>query len=173
MARATPNRVIARVKQFVAGAALLSAMALASAPRLRAQDTPRAKALGQKLMCVCGCNQVLGACNHIGCTYSHDMIKELDARVARNESDELTLQGFVQEYGPTVLSEPPAKGFNRTAWIMPVAVPLISLYLLWEVVRRWRHRAGLATASGGKISPELLARARNESRTGPGGELDD
>jgi cytochrome c-type biogenesis protein CcmH/NrfF len=133
-------------------------------PAAMAQETQRAKDLGQKLMCVCGCNQILTACNHVGCTYSHDMLKELDARVARNEPDDLTIQAFVQEYSQTVLAAPPAKGFNRAAWIMPIAVPLISLYLLWEVVRRWRQRATLATASASGISPDLLARAQSESK---------
>lgn len=114
-------------------------------------------------MCVCGCNQILTACNHVGCTYSHDMLKELDERVARNEPDDLTLQAFVQEYGQTVLSSPPAKGFNRAAWIVPVVVPLISLYLLWEVVRRWRQRAAVETAAVPKISADLVARARREA----------
>jgi len=135
-------------------------------PVANAQESERAKNLGQKLMCVCGCNQILTACNHVGCTYSHDMLKELDARVARNEPDDLTIQAFVQEYGQTVLAAPPAKGFNRAAWIMPIVFPLISLYLLWEVVRRWRARAALAVASGPKISPALLARAQSESRKG-------
>src|ERR1700691_3164626 len=89
---------------------------LATVPVLHAQDTPRAKELGQKLMCVCGCNQLLGGCNHVGCTYRGGEMKELNSDVARNESDDLTLQAFVQEYGPTVLSEPPAKGFNVVAW---------------------------------------------------------
>jgi cytochrome c-type biogenesis protein CcmH len=173
-----PGQVLGLHARIVTAAvAFLFTLTLASAPVTRAQDSAHAKALGQKLMCVCGCNQVLVSCNHIGCTYSHDMIQELDSRVARNEPDDLTLQAFVQEYGPTVLSEPPAKGFNRTAWIMPVVVPLISLYLLWEVVRRWRHRAAIATASGPKVSPDLLARARRESRAGAagpeGGDLDD
>jgi cytochrome c-type biogenesis protein CcmH len=127
------------------------------------QESARAKALAGKLMCVCGCNQILGACNHVGCSYSHGMLKEVDERVARNESDDLTLQGFVQEYGPTVLAEPPTTGFNRTAWIMPVVFPLVSLYLLWEVVRRWRARAAIATASGPRVSPDLLARAQREA----------
>ncbi|MGB0036781.1 MAG: cytochrome c-type biogenesis protein CcmH [Candidatus Acidiferrales bacterium] len=144
-------------------AALLVALAMCNATYSHAQDTARAKALAQKMMCVCGCNQILGACNHVGCTYSHDMIKEVEARVARNEPDDLTLQAFVQEYGPSVLIEPPAKGFNLTAWIMPVVVPMISLVILWEVVRRWRQRAAVATASGPRVSPELLARARQEA----------
>lgn len=129
---------------------------------VHAQETQRAKILGAKLLCVCGCNQILTACNHIGCTYSHGMLKEMDDRVARNEPDDLTIQAFVQEYGPTVLASPPTTGFNRAAWIMPIVVPLIALYLLFEVVRRWRQRAAIATASGPAVSAELLARAQRE-----------
>jgi cytochrome c-type biogenesis protein CcmH len=128
-----------------------------------AQDGQRTKTLGQKLLCVCGCNQILTACNHVGCTYSHGMLKELDDRVARNEADDLTIQAFVQEYGPRVLAAPPTTGFNRAAWIMPIVVPLIALYLFFELVRRWRQRAAAATASGPAISAELLARAQREA----------
>jgi len=142
--------------------ALLIAL-LISFGSAKAQETERAKKLGQKLMCICGCNQILTSCNHVGCKYSHGMLKELDEGIARGESDDLTLQDFVQEYGQTVLASPPDKGFNRAAWIMPIVVPLISLYLLWQVVRRWRQRGAMATAGGPKISPEFLARAQRES----------
>jgi len=135
----------------------------ALAPIAHGQETARAKALGQKLMCACGCNQILTACNHVGCTYSHNMIKEVDDRVARGDSDDLILQAFVQEYGLKVLSEPSTKGFNGLAWVMPVAVPLLALLLVWQLVGRWRRRAALATAGGPDISPELLARARHEA----------
>jgi cytochrome c-type biogenesis protein CcmH len=128
-----------------------------------AQSSPRAKELGGKLLCVCGCNQILTACNHVGCTYSHNMLKELDDRISRGESDSLILQSFVQEYGPTVLAEPPARGFNWAAWIMPVLVPLIALFLVWQLVRRWRARSVPAAAGGAPaISPELLSRARRD-----------
>src|SRR5580693_6609978 len=132
-------------------------------PVARAQDSPHAKELGQKLMCVCGCNQILGSCNHVGCKYSHDMMKELEDRIARNEPDDLTLQAFVQEYGPTVLSSPPAKGFNRIAWIAPIVFPLVALGLLWDVIRRWKQRGAVAAASSPNVSEDLLARARRES----------
>jgi cytochrome c-type biogenesis protein CcmH len=147
-----------KIRGIVLAAALIS-LALPANP----QETARAKSLSGKLMCICGCNQILGACNHVGCSYSHGMLKEVDDRVARNESDDLTLQGFVQEYGPTVLAEPPTTGFNRAAWVMPVVFPLVSLYLLWEVVRRWRQRAAMAAATGTQVSSEVLARARRES----------
>jgi len=136
---------------------------LAAAASASAQETARAKALGQKLMCVCGCNQILTSCNHVGCQYSHKMLQELDQLVSRNESDDLILQAFVQEYGPTVLAEPPTKGFNWAAWVVPIVVPIVAIFLVWEVVRRWRHRAQLAPASGPGVSPELLARAKHEA----------
>ena len=149
---------------FVGRALLgLAAATLFVAASANAQATPRAKALGQKLMCVCGCNQILTACNHVGCQYSHKMLQELDQLVARNDSDDLILQAFVQEYGPTVLSEPPTKGFNWAAWIVPIVAPLVAMFLVWQVVRRWRIRSQLATASGPDVSPELLARAKHEA----------
>jgi cytochrome c-type biogenesis protein CcmH len=128
-----------------------------------AQSSPRAKALGQRLMCVCGCNQVLTACNHVGCTYSRAMLKELDERVARGESDDLILQDFVQEYGPTVLVDPPKKGFTSLVWIAPIVLPIAAFFLILEVAKRWRQRSRLASANGAQISPDLLARARRES----------
>jgi len=44
-----------------------------------------------------------------------------------------------------------------------VLVPLLALYLVWEMIRRWRKRAALAPAGGPNISAELLDRARQES----------
>lgn len=140
----------------------LISILLCAAPAF-AQSSPHAKEVGGKLLCVCGCNQILTACNHVGCTYSHDMLKEVDDRVARGESDSLILQSFVQEYSQTVLAEPPARGFNWAAWVMPVLVPLIALFLVWQLVRRWRTRSVPAPAGGAPgISPELLSRARRD-----------
>src|SRR3954469_23521312 len=82
-------------------------------------DSARIDRLGHKLMCVCGCNQVLLECNHVGCAYSDRMRGELAAGVERSESDDLTLQTFVQKYGPTVLIAPTSTGFNRVAWLVP------------------------------------------------------
>lgn len=151
-----------RFRICVLGVFALAAISLL-APAAKAQESAHSKELGQKLMCVCGCNQILGSCNHVGCTYSHDMMKELEDRIARNEPDDLTLQAFVQEYGPTVLSSPPAKGFNRIAWIAPIVFPLVALVLLWDVVRRWKQKGAVATASGPRVSADLIARAQRES----------
>src|SRR5262249_8202536 len=77
--------------------------------------------LGHQMMCVCGCNQILLECNHVGCQYSDVMRNELMAAVSRGDSDSLVQQGFVQKYGPMVLAAPPATGFGKTAWVVPFA----------------------------------------------------
>ena len=144
-----------------------------------AQDTPRAKALSKRVLCMCGgCEDSAGLCNHPGGTFSgpcetaRGMQKDLDAHVTKGESDDQILQAMVEQYGPTVLVEPPKKGFDLLAWIMPIAVPLIALVLVWEVVRRWRHKATLAPAGGPPVNAAFLARAQSESGREPGREND-
>src|SRR5207248_5375260 len=77
--------------------ALALAATLVSVSLVQGQSSDRAKQLGGKLICMCNCNQILTACNHVGCTMSSAMLKEMDQRVASNESDDLLLQSFVQE----------------------------------------------------------------------------
>jgi hypothetical protein len=93
-------------------------------------------------MCVCGCSQILLECNHVGCTYSDRMRGELIAGLDRGENDDLTLQDFVQKYGPTVLAAPTGTGFNRIAWIMPFLALVLGLLttMLWAAISKedWR-----------------------------------
>jgi cytochrome c-type biogenesis protein CcmH len=101
------------------------------------------------------------------------MQKDLDLRVARSESDDAILTAYVQQYGPTVLVEPPNKGFDLLAWVMPILVPLIALVLVWQAVRGWRHKAVLAPAGGPPIDPRLLARVEREAGNEPARENDE
>lgn len=115
---------------------------------LGAGDDGRFSSLGHKLMCVCGCNQILLECNHVGCTYSDRMRGELMAGLDRGENDDLTLQDFVQKYGPTVLAAPTATGFNRVAWIMPFLALVLGLLTTIFIVLAWRKRPALAAPGG-------------------------
>jgi len=125
---------------FKRGAQLLL-VALAVFALLGAGDEPaRVNDLGHRMMCVCGCNQILLECNHVGCAYSDRMRAELIAAVARGDNDDLTLQGFVQKYGTTVMAAPTKTGFNRVAWIMPYLVLVLGLAMVTLIVRAWRSR---------------------------------
>jgi len=111
-------------------------------------ESARFSSLGHKLMCVCGCNQILLECNHVGCTYSDRMRAELVAGLDRGENDDLTLQDFVQKYGPTVLAAPTATGFNRVAWVMPFLALVLCLLTTIFIVLAWRKRPALAAPGG-------------------------
>jgi cytochrome c-type biogenesis protein CcmH/NrfF len=103
-------------------------------------ESARVNDLGHRMMCVCSCNQILLECNHVGCAYSDRMRSELVAAVDRGDNDDLTLQGFVQKYGPTVMAAPTKTGFNRVAWVMPYLVLVLGLTMVTLIVRAWRSR---------------------------------
>lgn len=145
-------------------AALAVPAAILTAASQGQQQSDRAKALGAKLFCACGCDQILTACNHVSCPDSPKMLAELNTRIARGDSDEVILQSFVQEYGPQILAEPPAKGFNALVWIMPVVLPIVAILAVWGLVQRWREKAAMVPApEGPPVDPNLLARAHREA----------
>jgi cytochrome c-type biogenesis protein CcmH len=119
-----------------AAVVLVAALALGGA----GDDNARFSDLGHRMMCVCGCNQILLECNHVGCQYSERMRGELMASLDRGDNDDLALQSFVQKYGTTVLAAPTTKGFNRVAWIIPYLVLLLGLAATMAIVRVWRGR---------------------------------
>jgi cytochrome c-type biogenesis protein CcmH/NrfF len=120
--------------------------------------------LGHQLMCMCGCNQILLECNHVGCTYSERMRNELIAGLERGDSDSLVLQSFVQKYGNTVLAAPTTTGFNRIAWIMPFAVFAAALVLAVWFVRMWRSRAVAQPVPRPKLDAAELDALRKKAR---------
>src|ERR1700684_4340586 len=91
--------------------------------------------IGHQMMCICGCNQILLECNHVGCPDSDGMRNELMASLTRGDSDSLVEQGFVQKYGPTVLAAPTTKGFDRAAYIIPFVALIFGFGLIVMVVR--------------------------------------
>jgi cytochrome c-type biogenesis protein CcmH/NrfF len=144
-----------------------------SVPAAYAQQNPHAKELAKSVKCMCGgCEDSAGLCSHPGgsfsgpCETARAMQKDLDDRVAKHQSDDAILAAYVTQYGPTVLVEPPKKGFDLLAWIMPVVMPLLALLLVWYLVHSWRKKAQLTPAGGPPVDPEFLARAQRESGKG-------
>jgi len=141
---------------------VVSVMTLAGA----GNEDARFSDLGHRMMCVCGCNQILLECNHVGCQYSDRMRGELMASLDRGDNDDLALQGFVQKYGTTVLAAPTNKGFNRVAWIIPYVVLLLGLAATMTIVRVWRGRQtvpGIATHPGDMALDPYRAQAQQET----------
>ncbi len=140
-----------------------------------AQQPDHAHRIGAKLRCMCGgCNDSVAGCYHVGgafsgpCDTALGMLKEINERIAKGESDDLIIQSFVQEYGQAVLTEPPHTGFGRVAWWIPALALIGGFALVLGVISRWRKRLvpepALAGAVGAPhISTELLERARAQA----------
>ncbi|HEV7219235.1 MAG: cytochrome c-type biogenesis protein CcmH [Terriglobales bacterium] len=128
-------------------------------------ESARFNDLGHRMMCVCGCNQILLECNHVGCAYSTRMRNELAAALDRGDNDDLALQSFVQKYGTTVIAAPTDKGFNRVAWIMPYLALVLGIGGVVLIVRTWRGRPLLLPADDVKpVTGPELERFRDQAR---------
>jgi cytochrome c-type biogenesis protein CcmH len=126
--------------------------------------------LGHRLMCTCGCAQLLGECNHVGCPESGRERNELTAAIASGLSDTDVLASFSTKYGATVLAAPTTHGFDLVAWIAPFAVFAAALLGTILLVRHWS--VGRTQATVPASSPEMDAlreRVRRETESGNGG----
>ncbi len=136
----------------IVAVALLATIAIAPlliAPVGAQQLTDRAKQIGGKFMCMCSCSQVLTECNHVGCSTSASMLKELNVALARGK-----------------YAEPPKSGFSLVAWALPSIYLFVGTAVVIFVISRWRKRpvqpTGPASGAPG-ISAELLERARAQA----------
>jgi len=123
----------------------------------------RFNTLGHRMMCSCGCGQVLLECNHVGCPRSDGMRNELAAGIQRGDSDDLVLQSFVQKYGATILAAPTTTGFNRVAWIMPFLALAAGLSVAIFFIRRWGKMRAAETSTPSVIDPAFREQARRET----------
>jgi cytochrome c-type biogenesis protein CcmH len=105
-----------------------------------ADSAVRYNDLGHKMMCVCGCGQILIECNHLGCPDSDGELTELRAALSQGKGDTEILEAFQDKYGPTVLAAPMLTRFNLVAWFVPPVVLLLGIAGTIALVRKWRLR---------------------------------
>jgi cytochrome c-type biogenesis protein CcmH len=142
------------------GAVLLGVLVLIGA----GDNSARVEKLGHQMMCMCGCNQILLECNHVGCTYSERMRGELVAAVDAG-SDDAVLQTFIEKYGTTVLASPSHSGFDRVAWIMPYLALIVGVGGVALIVRAWHKRyGGKAVDATSGMSAADISRFRDQAR---------
>src|SRR3954470_13291413 len=129
-------------------------------------NAARFEKLGHRLMCSCGCNQVLLECNHVGCPASDGMRNELSAGIQKSATDDSVLDVFVTKYGPIVLAAPTMTGFNRVAWITPYLALAIGIGLVTFIVREWKYRPAVANSavSADMVKDAALDEMRKRAR---------
>lgn len=131
-------------------------------------QTARYDKLSHQFMCSCGCGQVLGECNHVGCPSSPVQLAELKTDMVNGMGDKEIMDSFAAKYGATVLAAPTTTGFNLVAWIAPFAVFLAALLGTILLVRHWS--LGKKQLAEPASTPEMNAiRERIRRETGSEG----
>lgn len=95
------------------------------------------------LICLCGCNKLLNACDM-------DTARQMKAVISQKLDEGLGKQEIIDymtaTYGENVLAAPPKRGFNLTAWVTPFAAIVAGTVVVCLVVLAWveHRRAALA-----------------------------
>jgi len=134
---------------------------------LGANRSSRFDRVGHKMLCACGCGQVLLECNHVGCPISPGMLAELHSQMDGGGSDSSILNWFAVKYGATVLAAPIRGGFDNIAWIVPIAVFLLATVgtgvLIWKWKSRFLRVSTLSAVEIGSGNSALRERIRQET----------
>lgn len=130
----------------------------------------RLNTLDHRLMCQCGCAQLLGECDHMGCPSREPELAELRTDLDAGMADKEIFTAFTAKYGATVLAAPTTQGFDLVAWIAPFAVFGAALLGTILLIRRWAGIAGVKAQAAAQqpqvIDPaeqERIARIRQET----------
>ena len=137
-----------------------------------AQDTvpaifrsPLEKRVAEEIMCNCGgCRLSVANCGMMNCHGKESQSKKIHQYASEGQDHDAILATFVREHGGyDVLMQPPNRGFNRAAWLLPYGVAVLALVGIAATARRWSRREVAAPAAA-SIDPELDARLENELR---------
>ncbi len=120
-----------------------------------ATPASRMNTLSHQLMCQCGCAQLLGECDHVGCPDRDKELSELTTDLAAGMTDQQVMDEFVAKYGATVLAAPTTKGFDLVAWVAPFAVFAAALLGTILLIRRWGGLGGKPQAAAAPDPADL------------------
>jgi cytochrome c-type biogenesis protein CcmH len=144
---------------------VVAATTLPIATLARAADRDRMNDLGVRLMCMCGCGQLLIKCNMTNCPKSVPMIKELSKHIDEGKTDQQILTAFIEKYGTSV--QPAGGAMGQVAKIVAFIVVAIGAVAAALVVRRWKASSPAAAApveagAGGALDPEYRRRVEED-----------
>jgi cytochrome c-type biogenesis protein CcmH len=142
-------------------AAVLAALALA-APALASEAHPTLAELEGEVMCPI-CHTTLDESN----SAAAQRIKAFIARRIRAGDTKSEIKDkLVADFGPAILAQPPKKGFDLLAWLLPIGGLLAGGVAVGFAAWRWtRNREPEpALAAVGPLDPQLERRLDEELR---------
>ena len=141
------------MKTRAAALALAALLALGGAPAL-AQDCPKTTLgdLEDEVMCPL-CERPLNTVDREPQAQRERAF--IQTLIDQCKSKEQIKTALAAQFGPDVLALPEQEGFDLTAYIVPVLVPLAALAAIALTATRWRRRRPAATAtSAGQSTDE-------------------
>jgi cytochrome c-type biogenesis protein CcmH len=139
----------------IATATTLGAGTANAIPFAHAAAQPKASYLEvvNDVMCVV-CHEPLGVAQSPEAFQERDYIRQL---VAQGKTRKEIEDELVQQYGPAVLSRPPAHGVNLLVYIVPPLVLILGIVTIAVFIPRWRRRGREADSSSTQASGALDA----------------
>jgi cytochrome c-type biogenesis protein CcmF len=137
-----------------------------------AQDTvpaifrsPLERRVAEEVMCSCGCRLSVANCGMMNCHGKEEQSAKIRQYVGEGQGHDAILASFVRQHGGyDVLMQPPNRGFNRVAWLLPYGVAGVCLLGVGLTALRWSRRPAAAAAAPPGNDPELDARLEHELR---------
>ncbi len=83
-------------------------------------------------------------------------------RIAAGASAQEIKDELVAQFGPAVLAEPPKKGFDLLAWLLPLGGVALGALALGGAAWAWRRRTDGDTVPDEPLDPELDRRVDEE-----------
>jgi cytochrome c-type biogenesis protein CcmH len=144
-------------------AALATALALVlAAPAFASEKHPTLAELEGQVMCPI-CNTTLDQSNSAAAQRIKAFIVR---RIHAGDSKSEIERRLVRDFGPAILAQPPKRGFDLLAWLLPigglVAGALAVGFAAWRWTRRREPEPALAAV--GPLDPELERRLDDELR---------
>ena len=118
-------------------AVAVAALALA-APAAASEERPTASELESELVCPV-CETTLDTSNAPVALRMKAFIRE---RIASGDTKSEIKAALVDQFGPAVLAEPPKKGFELLAWLLPLAGLALGVVVVGALAWRWSHVRG-------------------------------
>ncbi len=119
---------------------ILAVLTLGWASQVSAQaPTPSdddVNAIARELFCPVCENTPLDVCPTQACAQWRALIRE---KLAAGWSTEQIKQYFADQYGARVLAEPPKQGLNWLIYLVPPALMLVGVYILYRAFRSMRQ----------------------------------
>lgn len=150
-------------------AALLASFLIAqlSQPALAQSPTPsddQVNRIAHQLYCPVCENTPLDVCPTEACRQWRDLIRQ---QLSEGWSEARIKQYFVDQYGARVLAEPPRAGLNWLVYVLPPAIILAGVILLFRSFRIWTKPSGTSPDSESEPAhpaDEYVARLEDELR---------